>query len=91
MIAAFLFAVVRNAARSSARSLKSDLASIPALDTNLEFVVLVIFGEGCADVILPVYWLFFSSIFFLSFVKLYFSQAKIMLFSETRKKKDVIL
>ncbi len=64
MIAAFLLAVVKKAARSSSLSLNSDLASNSALDVISDFVVLFIFNEGCSDVILPVYWLLISFMFF---------------------------
>ena len=69
MIAAFLLAVVKKAVRSSSLSLNSDLASKSAFDVKLDLVVLVIFCEECSDVILPLYWLLISFIFFPFFKK----------------------
>lgn len=61
---AFLLAVVKKAVRSSSLSLNSDLTSNSAFEVMLDFVVLIIFCDGCSDVILPVYWLLISFIIF---------------------------
>ncbi len=80
MIAAFLLAVVKKAARSSSLSLNSDFASNSALDVISDFVVLFIFNEGCSDVILPVYWLLISFIFFPFFLKSSLFSCKVTIF-----------